>query len=173
MMNLEKLHYNQFSKEFLDQISKGAFLSVRLNDELNTMTIGWANIGFIWGRPIITVMVRYSRHTYNMLDKSNEFCISIPLNKQLKKELGVCGKESGRDINKFETLNITPVDAQYVKAPIVGECDLHYECKVIYKQAMEPVGIDKKIDEQFYNDHDFHVMFYGEILDCYLTKQQN
>ncbi|HOO44668.1 MAG TPA: flavin reductase family protein, partial [Deltaproteobacteria bacterium] len=32
------------------QLQKGAFLTVKAGDALNTMTIGWGLIGFIWQR---------------------------------------------------------------------------------------------------------------------------
>ena len=64
-------------------------------------------------------------------------------------------------------MRTTSIDGKSVKAPIIKECDMHYECKVIYKQAMEPATIDSEIDGRFYKNNNFHVMFYGEILEAY------
>ena len=36
----------------MERIKKGAFLTVRADGSINTMTIGWATIGYIWQRPI-------------------------------------------------------------------------------------------------------------------------
>ncbi|MFW6016210.1 MAG: flavin reductase family protein [bacterium] len=163
----KEITYSDLSKEALEQLSKGAFLNVKCEGKQNTMTIGWGSISYIWGRPVFMVMVRFSRFTYELLNQSNEFTVSFPLNGQLKKELGICGKESGRDINKFERCNLTPQKGQKVEAPIIEECDLHYECKVVYKQAMEPSTIEKNIDKRYYDNNDFHVLFYGEIVSCY------
>ena len=79
------ISFEEYSKEFVSQFSKGSFLNVKGKDSINTMTIGWGNIGVIWGKPILMVMVRYSRHTYNLMEEANEFTVSIPLNGQLKK----------------------------------------------------------------------------------------
>ena len=53
--------------EMLTQLPLGAFLTVKSGDRVNTMTIGWGTIGFMWGKPIMTVMVRYSRHTHQLI----------------------------------------------------------------------------------------------------------
>lgn len=54
---------------------------------------------------------------------------------------------------------------------MVGECPLHYECKVVYKQAMEPALVSEDIDERFYGSNDFHVIYYGEIMACYKNEK--
>lgn len=66
---------------------KGAFLTVENQEKVNTMTISWGNIGYQWNKPIFTVLVRKSRHTYEMLEKGAEFSISIPLNDNFKESL--------------------------------------------------------------------------------------
>lgn len=169
-MTIRKLNYNEYSKEALEQLKKGAFLTVKDNNRVNTMTIGWGNIGFIWGKPIFMVLVRYSRYTYNLIDKSKEFTISIPINKDLRKELAYCGTHSGRDVDKFKECNLTILDGQKISTPIIGECELHYECKVVYQQTMEPGTLDNDIRNKNYSDNDYHVMYFGEILDSYILE---
>lgn len=131
------------------------------------MTIGWANFGVMWGLPVATVAVRYTRHTYELINKSGVFTISIPSQNALKKELAFCGSKSGRNLDKFKETGLTPLAGRKVDVPVIGECGMHFECKVIYKQAMEPALIDAKIDDKFYSGNDFHVLFYGEILENY------
>ncbi|MFA5523089.1 MAG: flavin reductase family protein [Tissierellales bacterium] len=169
-MPIQKVKFNQHSREALEQIIKGAFLTAKDGDRVNTMTIGWGNIGIVWGKPIFMVAVRYSRYTYDLIESSKEFTVSIPINKDLKKELAYCGRYSGKDVDKFKECNITIVDGQKVSAPIIGECDLHYECKVVYQQAMEPVALSKDIKEKYYTKNDYHVLYFGEIVDSYLKE---
>jgi flavin reductase (DIM6/NTAB) family NADH-FMN oxidoreductase RutF len=71
-----KLAYEEYSQQFLKQLPKGAFLTVKDGDRLNTMTIGWGSIGWIWQKPILMVMVRYSRHTYELIDKAQPSLIN-------------------------------------------------------------------------------------------------
>ena len=65
----------------------------------------------------------------------------------LKKVLG-CGSCSGRDgIDKFEKYDLTALPAKHVAPPIIAECPMNLECKVV---GFHPVG-----------DHD---LFIGEVL---------
>lgn len=167
---IKDIAYNEMSKEMLDQLQKGAFLTVKGEDELNTMTIGWGTIGFIWNKPIFTALVRYSRYTYELLEKTDEFTVSVPISKDMKKELAICGTKSKREIDKFKECNLTAEKGKVLDTPIIGECDLHYECKVVYKQAMEPGMLDKNIRDAKYSNNDFHVLYYGEIVASYIKE---
>lgn len=165
--------YKQPVPEVIERLSKeGVFLNSAFEDKKNTMTIGWGSIGVIWGRPVFIVAVRYSRHSYELINKSGVFTVSIPRENELKKELAFCGSKSGRDLDKFEECRLTPVKGRSVDAPIIEECETHYECRVVYKQAMEPALIDEKIDARFYSNNNFHVIFYGEIVDCYTLRSK-
>jgi len=167
---IRKVNYNEYSKEALEQLKKGAFLTVKDDDIVNTMTIGWGNIGFIWNKPIFMVLVRYSRYTYDLLEKSKEFTVSIPINKDLKKELAYCGTYSGRDVDKIKECNLKLAKGQSLSTPIIENCDLHYECKVVYQQVMEPGMLDGEIKKKSYPNHDYHILYFGEILDSYIIE---
>lgn len=166
----EDVKYNDHLKEVLEQLPKGAFLTVKDGDKLNTMTIGWGTVGFIWQKPVFMIMVRQSRYTYQILENTREFTVSIPIKNNLKKELAFCGTKSGRDVDKFKECNLTPERGKVVETPIIGECDLHYECKIIYQQSMEPALAAPGIKKLAYPKGDYHGMYYGEIVACYLKE---
>lgn len=163
---MKEVKYNKYAKEALDGLTKGAFLNVTHQGKDNTMTIGWGSVGYVWRKPMFMVMVRYSRHTYDMLVGAGEFTVSIPFGDEFKKELLLCGKKSGRDVDKFQSCNFPRLRANKVNAPLISGCDLHYECKVVYKQVMEPAALDPE-HNKFYKNKDYHVLFYGEILGTY------
>jgi|LGOV01.1.fsa_nt_gb flavin reductase (DIM6/NTAB) family NADH-FMN oxidoreductase RutF len=169
-MEYINLRYNEKADLSLEQLEKGAFLTTQVGDLVNTMTIAWGGINFIWGKPVFVIYVRYSRETYEMLKNTKEFTINIPLNVNLKKELAFCGTKSGRDYDKIKECNFTLLPGREVKTPIIKECDMHYECKVIYIQAMEPTNIPKDILKRYYSTNNYHVVYYGEIVDSYLIK---
>lgn len=162
--------YNQYAPETIQQLPKGAFLTVRDGEKVNTMTIGWGNIGIIWGKPIFTVLVRFSRYTYELLKNSREFTVSVPASGELQKELGFCGSKSGRDYDKFIETGLTPVAGKAVAVPVIGECKIFYEGRVVYHQAMDPALISDEIQNKFYSNKDYHVIFYGEILASYIKE---
>lgn len=159
--------YNDLSPQVLEQLAKGVFLTVGDAYKANVMTIGWGNIGFIWGRPIFMVLVRYSRYTYKLLEERKEFSVSVPLSRDMKKELTFCGTNSGRDYDKFKECSLTPASPKVLSTPVVGECDRFYECSVVCRQAIEPGSLDQGIKDAFYPVQDYHVLYYGEIKASY------
>ena len=65
---------------------------------------------------------------------------------------------------------MTAIAGKVIDTPIIDECDLHYECKVVYKQAMEPGLLDENINKNYYSNHDYHVIYYGEIVASYIKQ---
>jgi len=95
------MDYMTVAQQAVTQIKNGAFLTVKSGEAINTMTIGWATIGFVWRKPIITVAVRLLRHTFSIIEMAEDFTVSIP-SSDMKKEIMFCGTKSGRDYNKFK-----------------------------------------------------------------------
>ncbi|MCR2031991.1 flavin reductase family protein [Anaerofustis stercorihominis] len=152
------------------QLSKGVFLTVKNKDKVNTMVIGWATVGRVWGKDIMTVMVRFSRNTYDLIKNADSFTVSVPEYDTMKKEIAFMGTKSGRDFDKYKETGLTLSDAQSVESPVINEAKLHYECKIVYKQSMDPTGIIdyENIEKRFYEgNNDYHMIFYGEILNVY------
>ena len=55
--------------------------------------------------------------------------INIPT-VELAEKVVACGNCSGRDIDKFATIGLTPVTASHVRAPLIAECYANLECTV-------------------------------------------
>ncbi len=94
----------------------------------NVFTVAWTGI-MCTNPPVTYISVRPSRFSYDIIEKTGEFVINlVPSN--LVKECDFAGVKSGRDINKFNELNLTPAKANKVNAPIIEECPVNIECKV-------------------------------------------
>jgi len=167
---MKKVKFNKYLPELNEVLPGGLFLNVKTNNNFNTMTIGWANAGIIWGLPIFNVAVRKSRYTYNLIEKTDEFTVSIPFSNRFKKELAFCGSRSGRNYDKIKECGLNKIKAQSISTPVIGGCDLHYECKIKYKQAMDSMYLNKSINKKYYKDNDYHTFYYGEIVDCYIDE---
>ena len=152
----------------MDRIKKGAFLTVKAEDRVNTMTIGWATLGYIWQKDVFMVAVRDSRYTFTLLEKTDNFTITIPVGEDHDKALTFCGTKSGRDCDKFKQCNLQQKQALHVASPIVDIAGIHYECRIIYKSAMDRAFLDKSL-EKLYPKNDYHTLYFGEILACYET----
>ena len=167
---MKRVDYMQVAKEAMDQIRVGAFLTVKAGEALNTMTIGWATIGYVWSRPIFMVAVRLSRHTFTLIEKADDFTVTIPAS-GMEDELTFCGTKSGRDYDKFEELDLPVAQSQRVSTPIINVPGLHYEAKIIYKSAMVPAYLDRELDADVYPARDYHTLYFGEIVDCYRIEE--
>jgi flavin reductase (DIM6/NTAB) family NADH-FMN oxidoreductase RutF len=163
---MKRIDYMQVAHKAMTQIKKGAFLTVKSGEAINTMTIGWACIGYVWRKPIFMVAVRLSRHTFSIIETAKDFTVSMP-SSDMKKQIMFCGTKSGRDYNKFKECNLQITDSQKVVTPIIKAPGLHYECKIVYKSAMDSAYLDKDYDTALYPEKDYHTLYFGEIMDCY------
>ena len=135
----------------------------------NAMTIGWGFIGTMWRRPFFIVAVRLSRHTYVLLEESDSFTVCLP-SKGMAYALDFCGTKSGRDYDKLNELRLTVKKGLQVEAPYIEECPVHYECKIAFKTPVKRGALPEEIEEGVYPNRNFHVLYFGEILGVYATK---
>lgn len=146
---------------------QGAFLTVKHGDKTNTMTISWGSVGFMWKKAIFMTLVRPQRYTNEFISNSDNFTISIPYGSEFKKALAICGTKSGRDIDKEKEANISFISAKEVNSPVVDSCNMYYECKVLYKHELNTEELPEEIRSACYPQGDTHILYYGEIVDCY------
>jgi flavin reductase (DIM6/NTAB) family NADH-FMN oxidoreductase RutF len=106
-----------------------ALLTSFYRGQPNVMTLSWSmSVGF--DPPRIAVAVHPDRLTHEFASRTETFGLSIPLMDHL---LAVhrCGIESGRDHDKWQTAELTPMDPVEIEAPHVEECVAHLECGVV------------------------------------------
>lgn len=164
---MRRIDYMEGAEKGMAQIKEGVFLTVKSPDALNTMTVGWTTIGYCWRKPIMMVAVRRSRHTFNIIEEAADFTVSIP-SSDMRNEIAFCGSKSGRDYDKFKECALTLAPSQKVSSPIIDTPGIHYECRIVYKSAMDPLFLDEKYERTIYSDKDYHTLYFGEILDCYV-----
>lgn len=162
------------------EMKKGILLTTKLNDKVNTMTIGWGKIGIEWGKPIFIAYVRESRYTKTMLEQSGEFTVNIPMGEVDKKILGYCGTKSGRNTDKITDMGLTLEEGESITVPGIKELPLTLECKVIYKQKQDLAAIPEEILARYYpqnvdgsapgSNRDYHIAYYGEIVNTYIIE---
>ena len=163
---MKELNYMDVAREVMEKIRKGAFLTVQSDAGVNTMTIGWATIGFVWQRPIVMVAVRPTRHTFGIIEKAADFTLSVPFG-NMHKETTFCGTKSGRDVDKFKACNLKTKTGQQTISPIIDVAGIHLECRIVFKAAMRPDCLDAACERALYPRKDYHTLYFGEILACY------
>jgi len=166
---MQYVEYEDIFRESMKRIKEGAFLVAQSGGRVNVMAIGWAMFGFLWRRPVATVAVRESRFTFGLMEEADSFTISVPTG-DMAKEIHFCGTKSGRDFDKFRECNLGKKKSMKVSSPIIDIPGYHYECKVVYKNAEDSQFLAREIEGQIYPTKNYHTLYFGEILTCYLIE---
>lgn len=105
-----------------------AMVSCGTPDAPNIITIAWT--GIVNSNPPMTyISVRPERYSHHLISESGEFAVNLTT-RELVRAADFCGVRSGRDINKFEALSLTPLPSSTISAPIIAESPLSFECRV-------------------------------------------
>ena len=157
------LPYNVFQ-----EINKNWTLISAKNPEgkVNTMTASWGMMGELWGKEAVTVYIRQSRFTKEFVDAQDYFTLS--LFDGHKKELGVLGSKSGRDGDKIAEVGFTVEEVEGQPAFAQSKCVLI--CKKMYQDDIKLGDMSAAIEDRWYGDKDYHTMYIGEIVACYVNE---
>ena len=104
-------------------------------EEYNIISISWTGT-INTNPPMCYISVRPERYSYDIIKKNGEFVINLTT-KKLAKATDWCGVKSGKTIDKFKAMNLTPGKAQIVNAPIIEESPVNIECVV---KEIKPLG---------------------------------
>lgn len=97
-------------------------------DLANIITVAWC--GVVCSKPpLISISIRPSRHSNNIIKAVGDFVINIPT-QDLLKETDICGTVSGRDKDKFSICGFTKAGSSIAGSPAIKECPVNIECKV-------------------------------------------
>ena len=121
------------------------------NGKPNAMTAAWIS-NICAEPPAVVVGIRDSRYTYELIEKCGCFGVNIPSVK-IAKETDYFGMYSGRDVDKFKETGLTVFEGKEIKVPLIEECPVNVECKVIKKVK---IGT--------------HYAFFGEVLKVYYDE---
>ena len=144
----------------------GAFLVVEnKKGRVNVMTIGWGQAGFIWGDPVLTVLVRPSRYTHSLLGSATHFSVCVPRPGELTKELAFCGSRSGRDYEKARACGLTLKEGTVKGSKYLAGCALVYQCELRGNAELKRETLGPGVLEQYYPGAEApHTLFFGKII---------
>ncbi|MBQ7919710.1 MAG: flavin reductase family protein [Lachnospiraceae bacterium] len=118
----------------------------------NIITVAWAGT-VCTNPPMVSISVRPERYSYDILKETGEFVINLTT-RDLAYATDYCGVKSGRDVDKFKEMKLTPIPGEKVKAPLIKESPVNLECRVT---QVLPLGS--------------HDMFLAEIVAVHADKQ--
>ena len=100
----------------------------RPGEKANIITVAWT--GTICTNPaMVYISVRPSRYSYDIIKETGEFVINLTT-QDLVRATDYCGVKSGRDVDKFQQMQLTPQPSQHISAPGIAESPVNIECVV-------------------------------------------
>lgn len=101
----------------------------REGEKPNIITVAWA--GTVCTNPaMLSISVRPERYSYDIIKETKEFVVNLTT-KELTYATDYCGVRSGRDVDKFAEMKLTPQPSQKIRAVGIAESPVNIECKVI------------------------------------------
>ena len=151
-----------------------AILSAGDKNGYNSMAIEWGSIGVSWKRPIFTVYVKDERYTYEFMQKTKIFTVSI-INRKIFKKFAVYGTKSGRDINKEEVAgtHIKFLDdggITFDEAEEVFVCEMLGKAYIQDEDSYPGLKAFYKKQQKYFKTLEPHAIFIGEIIGHYVRK---
>jgi flavin reductase (DIM6/NTAB) family NADH-FMN oxidoreductase RutF len=124
----------------------GLITSVDAAGRPNILTLGEVfNISI--SRPVILgIAIRKERYSHHLISEAREYVVNLPT-QEIAEQVWYCGSVSGRTVDKFAASGLTPLPAQRVRPPLIAECPVNLECKLL---GVQEIG-----------DHD---LFLGEVI---------
>ncbi len=124
----------------------------KLEERPNIITIAWA--GTVCTNPaMVSISIRKERYSYDIIKKEKEFVINL-VTKELVYQADYCGVKSGRNVDKFKEMKLTPMKAKLVSVPYIAESPVSMECVVkdiiplgshdLFLAEVVNVAVDKK-----------------------------
>ena len=112
----------------------------------NSLTIGWGTIGVLWQRPVMYVYVKPERYSFKFMEENEYFTVSF-YGKKHRKQMGLFGSKSGRDMNKAKEANFHPYE---VKGTVTyEEAEETYVLKKIYSHKIQLDKIPEEIQKEY------------------------
>lgn len=133
----------------------------------NTMTAAWGGLGYLWNKCVAIIFVRPQRYTYRFTEQHRYFTLSF-FESEYRRALDFCGTHSGRNVDKARATGLTPV---WAGSDSVGfrEARFVLECRKLYRQDLAAdCFLDRRLRKKVYPKHDFHRVYIGEIVKCYI-----
>ncbi len=129
----------------------------RKGEKPNIITLAW--VGTVCSDPaMVSISVRPERYSYDIIRETKEFVINLTT-EALLYATDYCGVKSGREIDKFKEMNLTPLPSEKIAAPGIAESPVCIECKVVNELALgshtmfvaEVVNVT--VDDKFFREN--------------------
>lgn len=90
--------------------------------------------------PRLVIGVMKENYTNDLIAASGEFVVNV-LSDEMRGVARVCGSHSGHHSDKLALAGLSTQAARFVKVPIIAECPLNIECRVMGVQHLDDLDL--------------------------------
>lgn len=130
----------------------GLVTSVSMDGKPNIITLGEIFNISITSPVIVGIAIHKQRYSHSLISATREYVVNCPTAAMVE-VVDLVGSVSGRTVDKFTAFNLTAVPADKVQPPLIAECPMNIECRVI---GIQEIG-----------DHD---LFLGEVVAVHIIE---
>jgi flavin reductase (DIM6/NTAB) family NADH-FMN oxidoreductase RutF len=136
--------------------------------QANVMPMSW-HMMLEFEPPLVACIISDRNHSFEALRATRECVIGIPT-VELAAKVVACGNCSGRDVDKFGTIGLTPMVGETVKAPLIAECYANLECRLVDTRMVRRYNLfvwevqKAWIDPQKRHPRTIHHLGYGKFM---------
>ncbi len=103
-------------------------------DESNIVTIAWVSL-LTSKPPSLGISVGTRGFSGEAIKRNKHFTVNIA-SADIMVEADFCGISSGKDLDKFAASGLTKLPSVHVDSPIIAECPLNLECRLVQWQLV-------------------------------------
>ncbi len=123
-------HIDREAWRFINSVS---IVTVSVDGVVNAMSAEWCAPVSL-KPPLIGVFIGEERFTRAFIERAQTFGVSLLAEEQAW--IGrVCGRYSGREVDKLAEFNIPTEPAQYIDAPLIAGAAAQFECRVLDRRV--------------------------------------
>lgn len=100
-----------------------------VDGEDNVLAVGYCG-NCSYAPPMVMVGIVPTRYSYQMIKESGYFVVNL-VDKNYQEIFDYLGSHSKRDEDKLAVMNVKLLEGKIVKAPILADCPINIECKVV------------------------------------------
>lgn len=101
----------------------------RPGEKPNIITVAWTSTSCS-SPAMVSISIRPERYSYDIIKETGEFVVNL-VSEDLVFASDYCGVRSGRNVDKYKEMKLTPSESRTISAPGIEESPVNIECKLV------------------------------------------